>query len=124
MDIVLLIHSVVRFFLLLVAAIGIVLTVVALVQQRAPAKTDATLGSVFVGIYDLQMLLGLLIILLGGLNQAIHPIVMFIGLVVAHGLQVMVRRTQGSQVWLTRLALYIVPLAIILVGLASIGKLT
>lgn len=123
MDIVLLIHALVRFLLLIVALVGIIYTLVGLFQQRAPVQMDQTLGSVFVGVYDLQMLLGLLIILLGGLTQAIHPVVMFIGLVVAHGLQAMTRRAQGPQVWPMRLALYIAPLVIILVGLASIGRL-
>ncbi len=123
MDIVLLIHSLVRFLLLIIALVGIVFTLVAIFQQRAPVKMDQTLGSVFVGMYDLQMLLGLLIILLGGLTQAIHPVVMFIGLVVAHGLQTMTRRAERSQVWPMRLALYIAPLVIILIGLSSIGRL-
>lgn len=123
MDIVLLIHALVRFLLLIVALVGVIYTLVGLFQQRAPVQMDQTLGSVFVGVYDLQMLLGLLIILLGGLTQAIHPVVMFIGLVVAHGLQTMTRRAQGPQVWPMRLALYIAPLVIILVGLASIGRL-
>ncbi len=123
MDIVLLLHSLVRFLLLVVALVGIIFTLVALFQRRAPIKTDQTLGAVFVGVYDLQMLLGLLIILLGGLTQAIHPVVMFIGLVVAHGLQAMTRRADGSQALPMRLALYIVPLVVILIGLASIGRL-
>jgi len=123
MDIVLLLHSLVRFVILLVAVVGIVKGLVALIQKSAADKLDQTLTSAFLGLYDLQMLLGLLIILLGGLSQAIHPIVMFVGILLAHGLQAMTRRATGSNAALYRLALYIVPLLVILVGLSTIGHL-
>ncbi len=123
MNIVLEIHSIVRFAVLLLAIVGIVLSVIALIQRKAPAKTDQTVGSIFLGLYDLQMLLGLLIILLGGLTNALHPVVMFVGLVVAHGVQSMSRRAEGMNLHTMRLVLYVLPLAIILVGLAAISRL-
>src|SRR5512135_351653 len=123
MNIVLEIHSIIRFLVLLLAIVGIVLGLIGLAQKKAPAKTDLTVGSIFLGLYDLQMLLGLLVILLGGLTNALHPVVMFVGLVVAHVLQSMARRAEGANVQMMRLALYVVPLAIILVGLATIDHL-
>jgi hypothetical protein len=122
MDIVLFIHSLVRFVILLVALAGIVAALMAMARKSVPRNLDRTLASAFVGLYDLQALLGILIILLGGLSQAVHPIVMFVGLVAAHGLQRMTRR-ERSNTPLLRLALFVVPLLIILVGLASIGHL-
>ncbi len=122
-DIVTAIHSLVRFVLLLVAVAGIVLTVVNLATRRAPASMDRGIASGFVGLYDLQVLLGLLIILLGGLSNALHPIVMFLGALAAHGLQVMSRTAEGNRLQMLRLALYVVPLAIILIGLAVINHL-
>ncbi len=123
MDIVELIHSIVRFVILLVAIVGIVKALLSFAQKSAPDKLDQTLASAFVGLYDLQVLLGLLIILLGGLTNALHPIVMFIGLLLAHGLQAMTKRAQAANAPLYRLALFIAPLAIILVGLAVISHL-
>lgn len=123
MDIILTLHSLIRFVVLLTAVIGIVKTVIALVQKSAPAKIDQTLASIFLGLYDLQLLLGLLIILLGGLINALHPIVMFIGLAAAHVLQGMTKRAKGSAVERNRLLFYVVPLVIILAGLAIIGRL-
>ena len=123
MDIVLAIHSVVRFLILLAAVIGIVKVFVSLLQKAKTDRLDQTVASAFVGLYDLQALLGVLIILLGGLAQAIHPIVMIVGLVLAHGLQSMVKRADGSTAAVYRLGLYIIPLLIILVGLSSIGHL-
>ena len=123
MDIVELIHSIVRFVILLVAVVGIVKALLAFAQKGAPDKLDQTLASAFVGLYDLQVLLGLLIILLDGLTNALHPIVMFIGLLLAHGLQAMTKRAQAANAPLYRLALFIAPLAVILVGLAVISHL-
>ncbi|MCL4395697.1 MAG: hypothetical protein M1482_13000 [Chloroflexi bacterium] len=122
MDIVLVIHGLVRFVILLVALAGIGAALMAMARKSVPGNLDRTLASVFVGLYDLQALLGILIILLGGLSQAVHPIVMFVGLAAAHGLQRMTKR-EGSNTPLLRLALFVVPLLIILVGLASIGHL-
>ncbi len=123
MDIVLLLHSLVRFVLFILALVGIVVTVAALARRSAPAPMDRGIGSAFVGVYDLQALLGLLIILLGGLTNALHPIVMFVGIVVAHGLQAATRQAEAPRVHLLRLALYVVPIVIVLVGLAVISRL-
>jgi hypothetical protein len=123
MDIVLLLHSLVRFLILIAAVVGIVKTLVSLAQKSASDKFDQTMVSAFLGLYDLQVLLGILIILLGGLTQAIHPIVMFIGVLIAHGMQSMTKRAQGANVPLYRLGFYVLPLLVILIGLASIGHL-
>ncbi|MGE5262209.1 MAG: hypothetical protein ACM3S0_02410 [Acidobacteriota bacterium] len=123
MNIVLELHSIVRFLVLLLAIVGIVFAIVGLAQKKTPARLDQTAGSIFLGLYDLQMLLGILVILLGGLTNALHPIVMFIGLVIAHGLQRMTQRAEGTNLHMMRLGLYIVPLAIILLGLAVINRL-
>jgi len=123
MDIVLVLHSLVRFVILLVAVVGIIKVLMALVQKTKPDQIDRTLASAFTGLYDLQVLTGLLLILLGGLSQAIHPIVMFVGVLAAHGLQAMSKRAEGTRATMYRLALFIVPLVVILVGLATIGHL-
>ena len=123
MDIVLVLHSLVRFVILLVAVVGIIKVLIALVHKTKPDQIDRTLASAFTGLYDLQVLIGLLLILLGGLSQAIHPIVMFIGVLLAHGLQAMTKRAEGTSATMYRLALFIVPLVVILVGLATIGHL-
>ncbi len=123
MEIVLLLHSIVRFVILVIAIVGLVKAIITLAQSSAADKLDQTLAAAFVGTYDLQMLLGILIIFLGGLTQAIHPVVMFVGIVAAHGLQSFTRRGEGQQAKLYRLLLYIVPLVIVLFGLATIGRL-
>ena len=121
--IVLSIHSIVRFVLLLVALAGLIKAIIGLAQKGKSDKTDQALASAFVGFYDLQALLGILLIFLGSLTQAIHPVVMFVGIIAAHVLQSMGKRAEGQQAGLYRLALYIAPLAIILFGLAVIARL-
>lgn len=123
MEIVLAIHSIVRFFILLAAVVGILKVLVSLVQKTQADRIDQTVASTFLGLYDLQALLGVLIILLGGLSQAVHPIVMIAGLILAHGLQSMGKRADGAVAAVYRVALYVVPLLIILVGLSAIGHL-
>ncbi len=123
MDIVLLLHSLVRFLIIIIAVVGVIKTIVNLARQAAPAGADRGIGSAFLGLYDLQVLLGLLIILLGGLTNAIHPIIMFIGVIIGHVLQRMSRQGTGNSANWTLLALYIVPLLIILGGLAAISHL-
>lgn len=123
MDIVSLIHSLVRFVILVIALVGIVKALLSLAQKSVPVKLDQTLASAFLGLYDLQVLIGLLIILLGGLTDVIHPIIMFVGVALAHGLQAMTKRAAGANATLYRLAFYIAPLLVILVGLAAISHL-
>ncbi len=123
MDWILSLHSLVRWLVLLSVLIGVFKTLVSLIQKTPVQRVDQTLASAFLGLYDLQVLLGLLIILLGGLTQAIHPIIMVIGVVVAHWFQALTRRNQEERVSLSRLGLYLIPLAIILAGLATINHL-
>jgi hypothetical protein len=120
MDIVLLLHSLVRFLILIAAIVGIVKALVSLARKSAPDSLDQTVASIFLGLYDLQVLSGILIILLGGLTQAIHPVVMFIGVVIAYGMQNMTQRAKGSNVPLYRLGFYVLPLLVILIGLAAL----
>lgn len=123
MNIVLLLHSLVRFALLLVMILGLVRAIFSLAKRAEPLPLDQTLAAVFLGLFDLQALVGLLIIFLGGLLGPLHPLLMFIALVIAHWIQSIMRQAQASTASQLRLALYIVPLAIVLFSMALIGHL-
>ena len=123
MDIVLMLHSLVRYVVLLAAIIGLIKTVFNLVMKKASGTADPILAAIFLGLFDLQALLGILVILLGGLRGPLHPLLMFVALVIAHGIGTAVKRGTGANVNLFRLALYGVPLAIVLFGLLIIGQL-
>jgi hypothetical protein len=123
MTIVLLIHSVVRFVLLIVMVVGLARATIILVGEVASAKLDQTMATVFVRLFDLQALLGLLIIFLGGFGKPLHTLLMFIALVFAHWMQSIINQAQGEPARLLRIALYVVPLSIVLFSLALIGHL-
>lgn len=123
MNIVLLLHSLVRYALLLVMIVGLLRTIISWARRSPPAQLDQTLAAVFVGLFDLQALLGLLIIFLGGLVGPLHPLLMFIALVFAHWMQSIAKQSTGATVSQVRMAMYVVPLTIILFSLALIGHL-
>jgi len=123
MDIVLLLHSFVRYIVLLAAGVGLIKTIYNLAMKNASERADSILASIFLGSFDLQTLLGVLIILLGGLRGPLHPLLMFVALVIAHGIGTAVKRGAGVNVNLMRFAFYLVPLAIILFGLLILGQL-
>lgn len=123
MDIVLMLHSVLRYIVLLAAVIGLLKAIFNLFTKNASTSADSILASIFLGTFDLQALLGILIILLGGLRGPLHPLLMFVALVLAHGFSSVIKRGAEANVKLLRLALYAVPLAIILFGLLIIGQL-
>lgn len=117
MELVLTLHSFVRYFVLLAAGIGVVKTLVNLGMKNSSTSIDPILATVFLGIFDLQTFLGVLIIFLGGLRGPLHPLFMFIALVLAHVLGTSVKKTENVRANLMRLALYAAPLAIILLAL-------
>ncbi len=123
MDIVLLLHSLVRYLVLLAAVMGLFKALFNLITKNASETVDPILATLFLGLFDLQTILGILIIFLGGLLGPLHPLLMFVALVIAHGLATAVKRGSGENVKLLRLALYAAPLAIILFGLLIIGEL-
>ena len=123
MDIGVQLHSIVRYAVLVAALIGLTKAVISLVQNSASDKTDSILSSTFLWLFDVQAALGVLIILQGGLRGPLHPLLMFVALVIAHVLGSVVKRAAGANINLLRLAFYIVPLAIILFGLLIIGQL-
>ena len=123
MDIVLLLHSLVRYLVLLSAITGLIKALSASLTQSPPDSIDRILTIVFLGLLDLQTLLGILVILLGGLSGPLHPLLMLIALALAHWLGTLVRRAPETTQRSLRLALYGAPLAIILLALAILGQL-
>lgn len=123
MAIVLMLHSLVRYLVLLAAVIGLIKAIYNWVMKNPSGKADGILAGIFLGSFDLQALLGVLVILLGGLGGPLHPLLMFVALVIAHGFGAAVKRSAAGNVHWLRLAFYFVPLAIVLFGLLIIGQL-
>ena len=123
MEFVLSIHSLVRYVVLLAAGIGLIKAVMNLGLKNLSQAADPILATIFLGLFDLQAFLGILVIFLGGLRGPLHPLLMFIALVIAHVIGTSVKRGASANLNWLRLALYSAPLAIILVALLIIDKL-
>ena len=91
MTILLIIHSLLRWIIVLVAAALIARLAVGLVKKQAFDKTARTLTSVFSGLMDTQMLLGILLFVIDGLTGAgfpayrwAHAVTMVVAVIAAH----------------------------------------
>ena len=126
-DTLLTLHSLSRWIILLVAALGVISSVYGLSQRRATlANQDRALGVIFIILLDIQLALGLVLVGLLPLEQAtarvIHPGVMILAVVVAHGARIAQKRQAEAQKLKWQAAYFIAPLALILIGLQFIGR--
>jgi hypothetical protein len=91
MEILLLIHSLLRWLIVIVGVIALVKFVIGLAQKSAFGKMDRGLSSSFSGLMDLQVTLGLLYFLITGFGgvgfppyRIEHAVTMLIAAGVAH----------------------------------------
>ena len=91
MGFLLMIHSLVRWLIVLVGVVALVKFAIGLAQKSAFEKMDRGLSSGFSGLMDLQVMLGLLYFLITGFGGAgfptfriEHAVTMFIAAGVAH----------------------------------------
>jgi hypothetical protein len=91
MGIVLMIHSLVRWAIVLVAIVGIVWYAIGLLQKKSWDKMANGISKGFSGLMDLQGLLGLIYFLWSGIALSIWPryrfehlILMFVAIFVSH----------------------------------------
>ncbi|MGC4116515.1 MAG: hypothetical protein QM765_18440 [Myxococcales bacterium] len=88
------IHSATRYLLLALAAAALLKFVVGLVQKREPAVADRILGSAFAGLLDLQITLGLVMVVSGFFYKALigHIVMMVLAAALAHGVLIANKR--------------------------------
>ena len=91
MEFLLILHSIVRWLIVIVGIIALVKFAIGLVQKSAFGKMDRGLSSGFSGLLDLQLTLGLLYFLITGFGgigfppyRIEHAVTMFIAVGVAH----------------------------------------
>lgn len=79
-------HSLTRYVVLALALAAAVKFVLGLARKGAPGKADRALGSAFAGLLDLQVTLGLAMVVLGTWYPALagHVALMVLAAVVAH----------------------------------------
>jgi uncharacterized membrane protein YphA (DoxX/SURF4 family) len=121
------IHSFVRWLILSLTLFGAARSFVSMLSVSARfTRLDVGVSRAYAGLLDLQLLLGILLVL-GALTLQetvpwIHPIVMIPAIIVAH-LSRRFATQPDRQRHQRQLAIYLGSLALIAIGLAVIGQL-
>ena len=118
-------HSGTRYLILLAGLLTIVYGLYGWATRRPYDKGIKTLGAAFSGLLDLQILMGLLMIVTGTFHPALigHVMVMVFAAVAAHlPVAVMKRRPPEQRTFAPHAAWAIVALALIWGGVLAIGR--
>jgi hypothetical protein len=117
-------HSGLRYLVLLAALVAIVALAYALASGRG-ARAARILPAVFIGLLDLQILLGIGLVLGGVFPDAAvgHLVMMVLAAVVAHVASVLGKRASTAQrEQVMRLAGIVIALALIIGGIMALGR--
>jgi hypothetical protein len=124
MAFVLTLHSIVRWLVVLVAVAAIVRYALVMAGRAQPSGMDRGLMSGYTGLLDLNVLLGLILIIgLGLTTQSIeHAVTNIVGVVAAHVVAQRTKKMEDAKLKArTNLLGVVISLAIIVVGVALIG---
>ena len=108
-------HSGLRYLVLLAGLVAAVFFAVGLAQKRPVTRAVRVMGAVFSGLLDLQVLLGLVLVLMGRYYPALigHIVMMLAAVAVVHILLVKNRKRPQPG--------YALPLVAVVLGLALIA---
>lgn len=117
-------HSGLRYLVLLAGVVALVYLVWAVLGRKQGGKGGRVVMSAFVGLLDLQIVLGIVLVVMGDFYPALigHIITMVIAAAVAHGSSVYARRSGGDRADQIRLAGLVVTLVLIVMGILAIGR--
>ncbi|HEY3448350.1 MAG TPA: hypothetical protein VGK67_18480 [Myxococcales bacterium] len=117
------IHSATRYAVLAVAAAALVKFTVGLARKQRPALADRILGSTFTGLLDLQIVLGLSMVLAGLFYRALigHIAMMVLAAGVAH-VALVVNKRRAEPGYVLPLVAVLGALGLIAGGLLAIGR--
>ena len=117
-------HSGLRYLVLLAGVVALVYLAYAALARKPEGKGGRIVMSAFVGLLDLQILLGIALVAMGDFYPALvgHIITMVIAAVVAHGSSVYAKRSGGGRADQIRLAGVVITLVLIAVGIHAIGR--
>lgn len=118
-------HSGVRYLVLLLGLIAVLLFLYGLIARRPSGKVERVTMSAFTGVLDLQILLGIGLIVAGIFYGALmgHMIMMILAAVSAHAAAVMARKaTVDRRAHAIRLAGVALALLLIVGGVMAIGR--
>ncbi|HET8656553.1 MAG TPA: hypothetical protein VFL93_13620 [Longimicrobiaceae bacterium] len=118
-------HSGLRFLVLLAALVDVVYFSYALGRSLPNNRAARVLTAVFVGLLDLQVLLGIALMATGIYYGALmgHVMMMVLALIVAHVASVLARKDPvAKRAYWIRLLGALVPLVLIIGGILAIGR--
>jgi hypothetical protein len=118
-------HSGLRYLVLLVGVVSIFYFIWSVVSKNGNDRLGKILGSTFVGLLDLQLLLGISMVVLGNFYPALigHLVMMLGAVAVGHVAMAMAKNTQPVERRpMLRLIGVVVPLLLIIAGVAAIGR--
>lgn len=118
-------HSGLRYLVLLAAVVAIVYHAYGLFARRPVDRVARVTGSAFVGLLDLQIVLGLILMMAGIFYGALmgHLVMMVLAAVAAHVGGLVARRSADPKRYYTaRLAGMVTALALVYLGVAAIGR--
>jgi hypothetical protein len=116
-------HSGLRYLVLLVGLVALAYFVSGLATKRPVGKGVRILGSSFVGLLDLQVLLGLIMVAMGRFYPQLigHLVMMLLATGVTHALLV-INRKRPNPGYVLPLIAVLVALALIAGGIMAIGR--
>lgn len=118
-------HSGLRYLVLLVAVVALAVHLHGRIAGRPYTGAARTSGALFVGLLDLQIVVGLVLLAVWPFHGALigHIVMMVLAAAAAHGLRVWARRSAADPERYTRAALaVVVPLVLIVGGILAIGR--
>lgn len=117
-------HSGLRYLVLLVGLVGFAIAVRGQLTKAPVPKLARVLGSIYSGLFDLQVLLGLIMVGMGRWYPMLagHLVIMLLGLVAAHVLFVRARKAQTPS-WHLHVFAYGLSLGCVLGGVLALGRM-
>ena len=125
MGFVLMLHSIVRWLVVLVAVIAVVRYALVMAGKAQSSGMDRGLMSAYTGLLDLNVLLGLIVLIglgLFSLPQIEHAVTNIIGVVAAHVFAQRAKKIEDAKLKArTSLLGVVISIAVIVVGVALVG---
>ncbi|HEV2130076.1 MAG TPA: hypothetical protein VGR27_03180 [Longimicrobiaceae bacterium] len=92
-------HSGIRYLVLLAGAMAVLFFAAAWITRRPPDRAARVVMAVFAGVLDLQVLLGIVLVITGIFYPALigHIVMMLLAVVFAHGFSIASRRSSSPR---------------------------
>jgi K+-transporting ATPase A subunit len=127
LDFVLGLHASVRYLVLIAAVLAIGAALLAKRPDRPASRSHAVMNSLFVGLLDLQIVIGLVLLVLRGFYPQLigHVMMMILAAVVAHGFALAAKKRERERLQpaaTLRVTGVVVAVVLIVGGILAIGR--